>query len=177
MDESRQLSTLYRKKKYIFEESDEPPSLPSQQLERQIQWSVSRNHTPTSYVHAFDPSPQMSPASKLDGTCYDLCYILEKRPSSTHFPISSFASFFLMLPGRLGHNLALDDSIACLCSMYADSLRRAQSPLKSSLQLYSRSLNSLRSSLRVPSTRTESETICASIIMQVCEVRAQSWNS
>jgi hypothetical protein len=119
-------------------------------------------------------SPVRSLTSSPDQTCSALCYILEKQQSQTHFPISAHGSFFPMIPSRLGGNIALDFSVECLCSMYTDSLRGVSAPSKTSLQLYAQSLSSLRQTVLMPQKRAESETICASIIMQLCEVSTQA---
>lgn len=84
-----------------------------------------------------------------------------------------------MVPSRLGHNAALDDAVSCLCSLYIDALR-ASKPSTDSLRLYAKSLRTLRQCLNVPRVRAEGETICASIILQGCELmmsaREGRWN-
>lgn len=75
-----------------------------------------------------------------------------------------------MIPARLGHNIALDNAVACLCSMYTDSLVHTPASSKVSVQLYARSLRSLRERLEFPEVTNNSEMICASIILQICEV-------
>ena len=85
-----------------------------------------------------------------------------------------------MIPARLGHSFALDDAVACLCSMYTDSLRRIPGGSDNSLRLYAQALRSLRKCLNVPQARSEAETICASIILQACELvmddKGGRWN-
>ena len=85
-----------------------------------------------------------------------------------------------MIPARLGRSSALDDAVKCLCSLFSDFSRRAASVSSASYRLYGRSLQSLRRSLNIPQARTVSETICASIILQLCELimhaKGGRWN-
>ncbi|EXJ67154.1 uncharacterized protein A1O5_09801 [Cladophialophora psammophila CBS 110553] len=75
-----------------------------------------------------------------------------------------------MIPVRFDVSIALDDAVSCLCGIYLDSLRPTEVTSKESLRLYTRSLRSLRKSLDIMHVRAEAETICASIILQACEL-------
>ena len=102
-----------------------------------------------------------------------LAYMLNDPKSQALFPLKSHGDFYSFIPSRLGRNLALDDTISCLCGIYADTLTNNPTTSEIAIRRYAKSLNSLRTCLEEPQLRTESETICASIILQLCEV--SSW--
>jgi hypothetical protein len=99
-----------------------------------------------------------------------LNFILEDPDSQILFPLRSHGAHYNHIPRRLGRNIALDDSINCLCSIYFDRVKQIGVPSKTSMQRYVQSLSSLRACLEEAQLRTESETICATIILQLCEV-------
>ncbi|OAP58850.1 hypothetical protein AYL99_06147 [Fonsecaea erecta] len=167
VDESGPLALLYRNKKYIFEDVDHPePTGDEGSAFRGILIKKARFPLFSSTSTTVE-WPLVSPSDQL---CSTLCYILDEPQSRYTFPIKSHGRFYAMIPVRLGRNIALDDAVSCLCSIYVDSLRSTQAPSKECLRLYGRCLRSLRKSLDVQHTRAEAETICASIIMQACEL-------
>ena len=101
-------------------------------------------------------------------------YILDHGKHQALFPLSSHGDFYKFIPSRLGMNPALDMSISCLCTIYTDTLSTSSPTSKDSIRSYARALSTLRACLETERVRTESETICASIILQLCEVRLQS---
>jgi hypothetical protein len=96
--------------------------------------------------------------------------MLNDPKSQALFPLKSHGDFYSFIPSRLGRNLALDDTISCLCGIYADTLTNNPTTSEIAIRRYAKSLNSLRTCLKEPQLRTESETICASIVLQLCEV-------
>lgn len=125
-------------------------------------------HTHQRYAsHANSPWPM---AMEHDHTLSALCYILERPYPFTLFPIKSLGNFFQFVPCRVGYNAALDKAISCLCSMYTRWRICTPRVSKYSVRLYTESLKHLRKCLAVPQLRAKSETICASIILQLCEV-------
>lgn len=86
------------------------------------------------------------------------------------FPLSSHGGFYQYIPGRLGRNVALDSAVACLCTVYADLLASEGTISKDSWRKYAQSLEALRLCLDDPGRCFQSETICASIVLQLCEV-------
>jgi hypothetical protein len=99
-----------------------------------------------------------------------LAYMLNDPKSQALFPLKSHGDFYGFIPSRLGRNLALDDTISCLCSIYVDTLTNNPTTSEITIRRYAKSLSSLRTCLEEPQLRTESETICASIVLQLCEV-------
>jgi len=96
--------------------------------------------------------------------------MLNDPKSQALFPLKSHGDFYDFIPSRLGRNLALDDTISCLCGIYADTLTNNPTTSEIAIRRYAKSLSSLRTCLEEPQLRTESETICASIVLQLCEV-------
>jgi hypothetical protein len=66
--------------------------------------------------------------------------------------------------------MALDATVASFCGIYADILARSPDTKKRALVAYSKGLKALRACVEQLEVRYESEMICASIILQICEV-------
>ncbi|EIT73349.1 hypothetical protein AO1008_04526 [Aspergillus oryzae 100-8] len=92
------------------------------------------------------------------------------------FPLSSHGGFYQYIPGRLGRNVALDSAVACLCTVYADLLASEGTISKDSWRKYAQSLEALRLCLDDPGRCFQSETICASIVLQLCELLTNADN-
>jgi hypothetical protein len=170
VDERTHLVALYRKKKYILEDvrSALDDSIKHDNLS-------DLNDFGPDQMHIYQQSaPHNTPSASLsmgyDQTLNALCYILDRPHTFSLFPIKSLGSFFQFIPCRIGRNLALDSSLSCLCSMYTGWRFCASHVSKTSVQLYTKSLKALRKCLAIPQLRAEPETICASIILQLCEV-------
>jgi hypothetical protein len=175
VDESEQLRSSYQRKKYILEDvydaeiasstHVEDPGKPSHALTQQ-----------------FYQTPVYRPleSTQADRTRMQFCYILDEPRMRSTFPVKSHGSFYTMIPTRLGYSGLLDNSVTCLCSCYIDRLRNNFHTSQSTLRLFSRSLHMLRESLELSEARIASETICASIILQLCELTindATHWSS
>ena len=66
----------------------------------------------------------------------------------------------------MGRSAALDDAVYCLCSIYSSQY----SFHAGMYQGYAKALSSLRGCLSDVSLRMKSETLCASILLQMCGV-------
>lgn len=99
-----------------------------------------------------------------------LVYCLESKVKGTFVPLRLVGSFFEFIPARLGRNAALDDAVSCLCEIYCGTPSAPYNLHRGIYQSYVRALSSLRGCLSDTSFRMESETLCASILLQMCEV-------
>lgn len=99
-----------------------------------------------------------------------LCHILTDPASQHIFHLQSLGNFFQFVPSRLGHNAALDTSISCLCSIFTNILQDKGNMSARTLNRYGTSIHALQKCLRVQAMRSDPNTICASIILQLCEV-------
>lgn len=108
-------------------------------------------------------------ASEHERTAYLLGYLLLDRRARKALPVVAQGSFYAQLPRRLGSNSALHASVACLCHIWMD-LTMNRNTNSEAVALYVKGLNALQSCLDDAQTQYESETICASIILQLCEV-------
>lgn len=113
----------------------------------------------------------------------ELVYRLDSHATRPLIPLRLIGSFFGILPARLGHNLALDDAVSCLCTIYAGTIPTSYNRYnidKGIYRSYAKALSSLRASLSDPSLQMESETLCASILLSLCElvvnVNRGKWN-
>lgn len=95
-----------------------------------------------------------------------LVYCLESKVKGKLIPLWLVGSFFQFVPARMGRNVALDDAVSCLCGIYCSSYNYHSGIY----QNYVKALSSLRGCLNDTSLRMESETLCASILLQMCEV-------
>jgi hypothetical protein len=86
-------------------------------------------------------------------------------------PLKLVGSFVDFIPSRLGHSQALDDAVSCVCALYKG---RQGHLSKRVFQLYMISLASVRNSLTDPDIWWTSETLCASILLQLCEASLHS---
>ena len=95
-----------------------------------------------------------------------LVYCLESKVKGKLVPLWLVGSFFQFVPARMGRNVALDDAVSCLCGIYCSSYNYHSGIYQS----YVKAISSLRGCLSDTSLRIESETLCASILLQTCEV-------
>lgn len=87
-------------------------------------------------------------------------------------PLLLFGSFFDFIPARLGTSIALDDAVKCLCSVYSRARPSPNELPRGVYRQYLAAVTSLRKCVEDPTLRMESETLCASILLQICEVSA-----
>ncbi|KAF5856119.1 hypothetical protein ETB97_007859 [Aspergillus alliaceus] len=165
VNENATLQAHYRKKKYLLEEI-----------------GVSVGENAVSYTspgpHAIGfrgwiPWPLIS-AQEHDGT--NLVYILDDPGSQGVFPLTSHGNFYRYIPSRLGGNIALDSAVSCLCTVYTDLSAGWGGISERAWRTYARSLGALRLCLGDPERCFQSETICASIVLQLCELLTNADN-
>lgn len=100
----------------------------------------------------------------------NLVYILQDPTSQMIFPLRSHGGFYQYIPCRLGRNIALDSAVACLCTVYTNLMAADGTISNDAWRKYAQSLGALRLCLDDPERCFQSETICASIVLQTCEV-------
>ncbi|KNG84011.1 hypothetical protein ANOM_007782 [Aspergillus nomiae NRRL 13137] len=168
VNENASLLVHYRKKKYLLEEIG---------ADRDETVALSRSagnhtyHTIRSYEWICWPL-----ISGQDHDAANLVYIMQDSMSQMIFPLNSHGSFYQYIPGRLGRNAALDSAIACLCTVYADILAANGAISKDAWRKYAQSTGALRLCLDDPGRCLQSETVCASIVLQLCELLTNADN-
>jgi hypothetical protein len=170
VDENSQLSSHYRKKRYIFEEIDLTPTPSSKTPRNEPQPDCDSHEEYGPRYGQFRLEICWSLSSEHERSGSILAYMLNDPKSQALFPLKSHGDFYSFIPSRLGRNPALDDTISCLCGIYTDTLTNNRTTSEIAIRRYAKSLNSLRTCLEEPRRRIESETICASIVLQLCEV-------
>lgn len=85
--------------------------------------------------------------------------------------LDQLGSFVHFIPARVGHNVALDAAVKCLCSAYSTFLS-SNGPMDS--KYYSRALNSLRRCLFNDEIALSSEILCAAVCLSWYEVGFQT---
>lgn len=112
---------------------------------------------------------------------YLLASLIENQTTCVGFPTITQSSYFSYISCRIGWNEALDTATECFCRIWQEYLAKFLDPLtpskdrsysKEIMILYGKSLRALNKCLsKEYGRRHESETICASIVLQFCEVR------
>ena len=99
-----------------------------------------------------------------------LIYCLDSKVKGPLIPLRLIGSFFDFIPARLGQNAALDNAVSCVCTIYQSTSSTPYHFNKDTCQSYVKSLSALRECLGHETLRMEPETLCASILLQICEV-------
>jgi hypothetical protein len=102
----------------------------------------------------------------------ELIFCLETNTGDQLMPLRLLGSYFDCVPCRLGHNVALDDAISCICAIYRSREPPPYTASKRITRSYRKALASVRSHLGNPALRNTSEVLCASILLQFFEVSA-----
>ena len=170
VDEGHQLSKRYTSKGYGFDY--EFNSSKSAAQDRVYLHEANDAHEILASKHGMLRIDVSWPPSATSGERIGsmLCHILTDPKSQRVFQLQSLSNFFQFVPSRLGHNAALDASISCLCSIFTNLLNESTTISKTTFKHYGRSIRALQSCLRHEDTRSDPNTICASIILQLCEV-------
>ena len=126
-------------------------------------------HIPNSYTPAAKSTVPPCLENNLLGPA--LVYCLDSKVKGELIPLRIVGSFFQFIPARIGRNAALDDAVSCLCAIYRGSPATPYSMHKEACKSYVKALSSLRACLDDDAIQTEAETLCASIVLQICEAR------
>lgn len=102
-------------------------------------------------------------------------YCLDSKVNGSLVSLRISGSCFDFVPARLGQNVALDDAVSCICAIYCRRPSISYTADREIYQSYVKALSSLRGCLSDASLRMEAETLCASILLQMCEVRTVSF--
>ena len=168
MDEGPRLAEHYARRQYIYDDIHHDLQEDSVKFDfAVIVWknpsSPHGSHYSTNKERVTSEVPRYLESNPLGSS---LVYCLESKVKGTLIPLWLVGSFFQFVPARMGRNMALDSAVSTLCGIYC-------SPYKlhaGIYQSYVRALSSLRGCLSDTSLRMESETLCASILLQMCEV-------
>lgn len=83
----------------------------------------------------------------------------------------NYGAFLEDIPQRLGKNKALDTAVTALVSAHSNVCCKRKATLQT-LVKYSLALDALKSSLNSPYEASSSETLCAIMVLLICQVRA-----
>ncbi|KAF2665344.1 hypothetical protein BT63DRAFT_482296 [Microthyrium microscopicum] len=170
IEESDGLKESYQRKRYLFEDLN--AQIPVLQHGTSDMTLAVRHDVEEEYKalqSKFRVTISRLPTSIAERQSSILAYMLTDVKSQALFPIQTHGGYFHFIPQRIGRNLALDDSISCLSSIYED-VRAGSTSSPNTLKMYGKSLSSLWQYLQQPSLRLELDTVCASLILQLCEL-------
>ncbi|KAJ6034010.1 uncharacterized protein N7446_007693 [Penicillium canescens] len=151
VDQTDAMAKLYSKKWYIFEENYLDCSKTPSNSQETVLWDLN--------LHLV--------GEKISSV---LVYLLENPRSQAIFPLASHGSFYSIIPSRLGHNAALDSAVSCMCNVFIHFMSGQSKATAAIIEEYVKSLQTLRGVLDNPRLRRHAETLCASIILQLCEL-------
>jgi hypothetical protein len=100
----------------------------------------------------------------------EFVFCLESNTDGELMPIRLIGAFLDYVPRRLGHNKALDDAVSCLCTIYNSRAPIPFTENKKVRRSYTKAIKSVRTHLSDPTTRMDSNVLCASILLQSFEV-------
>ena len=168
VDEAPRLAEHYARRRFVYDDIDQSLQEGSASFDGAVEvWKISHSthvsKNSTNRQRAALEVPRYLESNPLGSS---LVYCLESKVNGTLIPLWLVGSFFQFVPARMGRNVALDDAVSCLCGIYS-------SPYSFDVgiyQGYAKALSSLRGCLSDDSLRMKSETLCASILLQMCEV-------
>ena len=168
MDEAPRLAEHYSRRQYVYDDIDQSLQEDSANFDGVVEvWKISQYpHVPkksTNKQRAALEVPRYLESNPLGSS---LVYCLESKVNGSLIPLWLVGSFFQFVPARMGRSVALDDAVSCLCGIYSSPY----SFHAGIYQGYAKALSSLRRCLSDDSLRMTSETLCASILLQMCEV-------
>ena len=163
MDEAPRLAEYYANRQHIYDEVDENLPADSMRSDGTVTMWKNLNSSHSSY-HTTSEVPRWLETNHLGSS---LVYCLESKVEGTLIPLWLVGSFFQYIPARIGRNAALDAALSCLCDIYCSPYNFQVG----TYQKYVKAISSLRGCLSDTSLQMESETLCASILLQMCEVR------
>lgn len=114
----------------------------------------------------FTPTSTIAP----DRLLGELVHIISLSTSLKYNFIYAYGGFLMRVPQHLGINEALDASTEAVIYAYTDFCRGSQKIAPRTLMLYTRALAALRLCLNDSGKACASETLCAVMILMVCQV-------
>ncbi|OIW23828.1 hypothetical protein CONLIGDRAFT_686057 [Coniochaeta ligniaria NRRL 30616] len=165
VDENKQLARRHPKNGISKSGPSEVSGLPKTGERRLELYEAKKLGDAVSHVGIFWPL-----GSEIGRNATLFVSIIDNDMAQSLLPLQAVGSFLPAIPSRLGRNAALDAAVASLCSIYIDHLTVKSTGSNATLQKYIVSLNALQSCIKDPELRSQSETICASIIVQMCEL-------
>lgn len=170
VDANAPTSALFRVTSDGIEESDYDSDLDrkSQHTTQDLARRKRTNITSPGLVPLW-PKQSRPLMSEADKAASRLIAMLNDSSGQKLCQIRSHANFIDYVPSRLGKNAALDSVVSSLCSLFVDALTGNRTV--EGFRLYGSAVTSLQACVKSPELRLESETLCASILIQICEVR------
>jgi hypothetical protein len=147
------MAKLYSKKWYILEKNYPDCSMSLSNSQEAVLWDLN--------LHLV--------GDKISSV---LVYLLENPRSQAIFPLAFHGSFYSIIPSPLGQIAALDSAVSCVCRVFIHFMSGEAGATAAIIEEYVKCLQTLRGVLDNPRSRQHVETLCASIIPQLCEVGA-----
>ena len=100
--------------------------------------------------------------------------VIAMTSGSTGIRLSVFGPFIQEVPSRIGHNPALDAAVAVLVYAHKSLLQKKVANEIVNPNLYLRAIKTLQLSLEDPTQGLSTNTLCASVLLSLVEVRARN---
>lgn len=91
--------------------------------------------------------------------------------------MSAFGPFIREVPGRIGHNPALDAAVACLVRAHSVLVHKKHTTEIANPELYLRAVQTLQMCLEDPLQHASPNTLCASVLLGIVEVSISNSSS
>lgn len=174
VDEAPRMKKYYSTRKVIYEISesedisdDEPPT-----KQRGLVWkNIPFGQRPNPKLVRRREQVEVSRFNGFDLLGSTLVYCLSIKSKGALLRLGLVDMYFEFIPSRLGSNPALDESIRCLCAIYSTSNPTPFRLRRDVCQTYVRAIKALRRCLDDPFFCMEPETLCASLLLHIFEVR------
>jgi hypothetical protein len=179
MDETARIFKSYAKKKYVYDTAGPELGLAAASSNVLLAGEILQEAFTLTYCTSFPNAPpplklQINRFTGASPLATALVYSLGCKVKGDLMPLWLYGSFFQFIPARLGHNVALDDAVSCISGIYSDkSSLHDKSKSLVNYENYVRALRSLQSCLNDEVLSLQSETLCASILLQICEVSSR----
>ncbi len=129
----------------------------------------SRSVTPLEKGRQSSFAVSVSPSSKLSVLASCLVASIDPCMDDRYNLVGTYGPFLSYIPSRLGRNKALDAAVAVLVEAHTCMCTRSGVTPKA-ISKHTHALTQLRLALDDPTTARAAETLCAAMIMSICDV-------
>lgn len=110
-----------------------------------------------------------SPSNEINRLTSSYLKTIKRTTDMRYNLVWSLGGYLVDIPARLGRNEALDASVKALVAGHSYYCSR-EKPVDEALTSYSHALRALRNCLDDPAIARTSETLCAAMLMNICQV-------
>lgn len=148
---------------------DQSPRVKRLNSDSSTEQQTSGSATPETASSSTGRALSRSPSNETSALAAALVQAVKPETSWRFNMAYTYGGFIALIPQRLGRNAALDASVAALTEAHLDFCNH-QPASRSVLSKYSRALTKLRMCLDDPQIATQSDTLCAVMLLLITQV-------